>query len=151
MRTTALICRSLWSCPSARRVSPSRYSGGAEIFHALKAVLKAKGYATAVGDEGGYAPNLKSNQEALDVMMEAITKAGLTPGKEIMFAMDPASTELWEAAKEKGEEGKYYFWKSDMMKSREEMVEFWVIWSITTRLSRSKTVWPKRIGTVGPC
>ncbi|HHT06256.1 MAG TPA: phosphopyruvate hydratase [Hydrogenispora sp.] len=99
---------------------------GAEIFHALKAVLKAKGYATAVGDEGGYAPNLKSNQEALDVMMEAITKAGLTPGKEIMFAMDPASTELWEAAKEKGEEGKYYFWKSDMMKSREEMVEFWV-------------------------
>ncbi len=98
---------------------------GTEVFHALKKVLKAKGYATSVGDEGGYAPNLKSNQEALDVIMEAITKAGLTPGDDIMFAMDPASTELWEAAKEKGEEGKYYFWKSDMMKTREEMVEFW--------------------------
>ena len=79
---------------------------GAEVFHALRAVLKAKGYATSVGDEGGYAPNLKSNQEALDVIMEAIAKAGLTPGKDMMFAMDPATTELWEAAKEKGEEGK---------------------------------------------
>lgn len=98
---------------------------GAEIFHALKKVLKGKGYATSVGDEGGYAPNLKSNQEALDVIMEAIQQAGLTPGQDVMFAMDPASTELWEAAKEKGEEGKYFFWKSNMMKTREEMVEFW--------------------------
>lgn len=98
---------------------------GAEVFHALKKVLAAKGYATSVGDEGGYAPNLKSNQEALDVMMEAITKAGLTPGRDMMFAMDPAATELWEAAKEKGEEGKYYFWKSDMMKTPAEMVDFW--------------------------
>jgi enolase len=99
---------------------------GAEVFHALKKVLSARGYATSVGDEGGYAPNLKSNQEALDVMMEAITKAGLTPGRDMMFAMDPAATELWEAAKEKGEEGKYYFWKSDMMKTPAEMVDFWM-------------------------
>lgn len=98
---------------------------GAEIFHALRKVLKGKGYATSVGDEGGYAPNLKSNQEALDVIMEAIQQAGFTPGKDIMFAMDPASTELWEAAKEKGEEGKYFFWKSNMLKTREEMVDFW--------------------------
>jgi enolase len=98
---------------------------GAEIFHALRKVLAGKGYATSVGDEGGYAPNLKSNQEALDVMMEAINKAGFTPGKDIMFAMDPAATELWEAAREKGEEGKYYFWKSDLLKTREEMVDFW--------------------------
>ncbi|HEY8345056.1 MAG TPA: phosphopyruvate hydratase [Bacillota bacterium] len=98
---------------------------GAEIFHALKKVLKGKGYATSVGDEGGYAPDLKSNQEALDVIMEAIQQAGLTPGQDVVFAMDPASTELWEAAKEKGEEGKYYFWKSNMLKTREEMVEFW--------------------------
>jgi enolase len=98
---------------------------GAEIFHALKKVLKGKSYATSVGDEGGYAPNLKSNQEALDVIMEAIQQAGFTPGKDIMFAMDPASTELWEAAKEKGEEGKYFFWKSNMLKTREEMVDFW--------------------------
>lgn len=98
---------------------------GTEVFHALKSVLKNKGYSTAVGDEGGYAPNLKSNQEALDVLMEAIKLAGFKPGEQIRFAMDPASTELWEEAKKKGQEGKYYFWKSDIMKTREEMVAFW--------------------------
>ncbi|HOJ77662.1 MAG TPA: phosphopyruvate hydratase [Bacillota bacterium] len=98
---------------------------GAEIFHALKAVLKDKGYSTAVGDEGGYAPNLKSNQEALDVIMSAIEKAGFKPGDDIRIAMDPASTELWDAAVKKGEKGKYYFWKSDILKTSEEMVEFW--------------------------
>ncbi|NLY74539.1 MAG: phosphopyruvate hydratase [Firmicutes bacterium] len=98
---------------------------GAEIFHALKKVLKDKGYSTAVGDEGGYAPNLKSNQEALDVIMEAVKLAGFNAGSDIMIAMDPASTELWEAAKEKGEEGKYYFWKSNIMKTSAEMADFW--------------------------
>jgi enolase len=98
---------------------------GAEIFHALKSVLKAKGYSTAVGDEGGYAPNLKSNQEALDVIVDAIAKAGFTPGADVKIAMDPASTELWEEAKKKGEPGKYYFWKSDMLKTSEEMVAFY--------------------------
>lgn len=98
---------------------------GAEIFHALKKVLKDKGYGTAVGDEGGYAPNLKSNQEALDVIMAAITQAGFKPGEQIMIAMDPASTELWDEAKKKGEEGKYYFWKSNMLKTSAEMVDFY--------------------------
>jgi enolase len=98
---------------------------GAEIFHALKSVLKSKGYGTAVGDEGGYAPNLKSNQEALDVIMEAIIKAGFTPGDQIRIAMDPATTELYEEAKANGEEGKYFFWKSNILKTREEMVAFW--------------------------
>ncbi|MHB9024013.1 MAG: phosphopyruvate hydratase [Armatimonadota bacterium] len=98
---------------------------GAEIFHALKKVLKDKGYSTAVGDEGGYAPNLKSNQEALDVIMEAIDKAGFAAGDEIRIALDPAATELFEEAKKKGEDGKYFFWKSNMMKSRQEMVAFW--------------------------
>lgn len=98
---------------------------GAEIFHALKKVLKDKGYGTAVGDEGGYAPNLKSNQEALDVIMAAISQAGFKPGEQIMIAMDPASTELWEEAKKKGEAGKYYFWKSDILKTPAEMVDFW--------------------------
>ena len=68
---------------------------GAEIFHALKKVLKDKGYGTAVGDEGGYAPNLKSNQEALDLIVAAISQAGFKPGEQIMIAMDPAATELW--------------------------------------------------------
>lgn len=98
---------------------------GAEIFHSLKKVLKDKGYSTAVGDEGGYAPNLKSNQEALDVIMAAIEKAGYKPGDDVRIAMDPAATELWEAAKEQGQEGKYFFWKSNMLKTSEEMVEFW--------------------------
>ncbi|WP_309714735.1 phosphopyruvate hydratase [Armatimonas sp.] len=98
---------------------------GAEIFHALKSVLKAKGYGTSVGDEGGYAPNLKSNEEALDVIMEAIGKAGYTPGAQIQIAMDPATTELYEEGKAHGKEGSYYFWKSNIWKTREEMVAFW--------------------------
>jgi enolase len=98
---------------------------GTEVFHALKGILKSKGYGTAVGDEGGYAPNLKSNEEALDVIMEAINKAGFTPGDQIRIAMDPACTELYEEAKAKGEEGKYFFWKSNLMKTREEMVSYW--------------------------
>ncbi|MGE5598269.1 MAG: phosphopyruvate hydratase, partial [Bacteroidota bacterium] len=98
---------------------------GAEVFHALKGVLKAKGYGTAVGDEGGYAPNLKSNQEALDVILEAIGKAGLAPGKQVYIAMDPAATELWDAAEKKGEKGKYFFWKSNMVKTSAEMVDFY--------------------------
>ncbi len=96
---------------------------GAEVFHSLKGVLKGKGLNTAVGDEGGFAPNLKTNEEALQVLVEAIDKAGYA-GK-IMIALDPACTELYDEAKKKGEEGKYYFWKSDMLKTREEMVDFW--------------------------
>ena len=98
---------------------------GAEIFHALKKVLKDKGYSTAVGDEGGYAPNLKSNQEALDVIMQAIDAAGYAPGDDIRIAMDPAATELYDEAKKKGEDGKYCFWKSNMMKTSVEMVDFY--------------------------
>ncbi len=98
---------------------------GTEIFHALKGVLKSKGYGTAVGDEGGYAPNLKSNEEALEVIMEAISKTPYAPGEQIRIAMDPAMTELYDEARKKGEEGKYYFWKSDILMAREELVEFW--------------------------
>lgn len=97
----------------------------AEIFHALKKVLKNKGYSTAVGDEGGYAPNLKSNQEALDVIVEAIKQAGYSAGQEVMIAMDPAATELYDEAKKKGENGKYYFWKSNLLKTPAEMVDFY--------------------------
>jgi enolase len=97
----------------------------AEVFHTLKSVLKSKDYSTAVGDEGGYAPNLKSNEEALDVIMEAIEKAGYKPGEEIYIALDPAASELFDEARKKGEEGKYYFWKSDIMKTSEEMVDFY--------------------------
>ena len=98
---------------------------GAEVFHALKKVLKGRKYGTAVGDEGGYAPNLKSNEEALEVIGEAIVNAGYEPGKDVAIALDPASTELWDAGEKKGEKGKYYFWKSDLLYSPEEMVDFW--------------------------
>lgn len=97
----------------------------AEVFHNLKKVLSAKGYSTAVGDEGGFAPNLKADEEAIQVILEAVQKAGFKPGEDFRIAIDAAATEMYEAAKEKGQEGKYYFWKSDIMKTKEEMVAFW--------------------------
>ncbi len=96
----------------------------AEVFHNLKAVLKDKGYSTAVGDEGGFAPNLKSDEEALQVIVEAIGVAGYKAGKDFRIAMDPAATEMYEEAKKIGKDG-YYFWKTDKFFTREEMVDFW--------------------------
>ena len=90
---------------------------GVEVFHTLKGVLKKKGYSTAVGDEGGFAPNLKSNEEALEVVMEAITKAGYKPGEQIGIALDPAASEFYK-------DGKYIFKKSDKSeRTSEQMVE----------------------------
>ena len=97
---------------------------GAETFHNLKSVLKKRGYSTAVGDEGGFAPNLKSNEEALEVLAEAITKAGYKPGEEIAIALDPAASEFYDAGKKK-----YVFKKSDKSeKTSDQMVEFWSNW-----------------------
>ncbi len=97
----------------------------AEVFHNLKKVLKSKGYSTAVGDEGGFAPNLKSDEEALQVIVEAIKLAGFEPGKDFRLAIDAAATEMYEEAKAKGQEGNYYFWKTDIMMTKAEMVDFW--------------------------
>ena len=102
-----------------------RLRRGAEIYHTLKKVLKEKGFAVGVGDEGGFAPNLENEEMALDVIMEAITKAGYEPGKEIALALDVASTEMKEEAKKIGKDG-YYFWKTDMLKSNEEMIDYLV-------------------------
>ncbi|GMB09067.1 enolase [Thermolongibacillus altinsuensis] len=93
---------------------------GAEIFHSLKAVLKAKGYNTAVGDEGGFAPNLKSNEEALETIIEAIEKAGYKPGEEVMLAMDVASSELYNK-----ETGKYHLEGEGVVRTSEEMVAWY--------------------------
>jgi enolase len=82
--------------PAGARSFKEALRMGAEIFHALKGVLKGKGYNTSVGDEGGFAPNLKSNEEALEVIMEAITKAGYKPGDDVLLALDVASSELFE-------------------------------------------------------
>jgi len=98
---------------------------GAEIFHTLKKVLKKRGYSTAVGDEGGFAPNLKSNQEALEVVLEAITQAGYQPGDQIGIALDPAASEFYDASS-----GNYIFKKSDKsQRTSEKMVEFWEAWT----------------------
>jgi enolase len=96
---------------------------GAEIYHALKSVLKAKGYATLVGDEGGYAPNLKANVEAVEVILEAIEKAGYKAGKDVAIALDPAASELFDE-----KEKKYNLRKEGKMLSSEEMVAFWKNW-----------------------
>ncbi len=91
---------------------------GTEIFHNLKAVLKSKGYNTAVGDEGGFAPNLSSNEEALQTIIEAIEKAGYKPGEEVMLAMDVAASEMYE-------DGKYNMKGEGVVKTAEEMVEYY--------------------------
>lgn len=97
---------------------------GVEVFHTLKGVLKKKGYNTAVGDEGGFAPSLKSNTEAVEVILEAITQAGYAPGEEIFLALDPAASEFFDADK-----NKYVFKKSDKSEhTSEEMTRFWGNW-----------------------
>ncbi len=96
---------------------------GAEVYHALKAVLKAAGYSTGIGDEGGFAPNLKSNLEAVEVILQGIEKAGLRPGQDVAIALDPAVSELYQ------EDGSYLFYKSDQSrKSSEDMIALWESW-----------------------
>jgi enolase len=96
---------------------------GTEIYHALKTVLKSRGYATLVGDEGGYAPSLKANVEAVEVILEAIEKAGYKAGEQVCIALDPAASELYDE-----ETGKYNLRKEGKMLSSEEMVAFWKNW-----------------------
>lgn len=96
---------------------------GVEVYHNLKKVLKQKGYSVGVGDEGGFAPNLKDETEAIEVILEAIKKAGYEPKKDICLALDIASTEMYEEAKKIGRDG-YYFWKTDIFKTKDEMIEY---------------------------
>ena len=97
----------------------------AEVFHNLKSILKSKGLATAVGDEGGFAPNLKSDEEAFALIVEAIKKAGYEPGKDFYIAIDAAATEMYDEAKKSGREGDYYFWKTGQFFTPAELVEYW--------------------------
>jgi enolase len=95
---------------------------GVEVFHTLKKVLAKKGYSTAVGDEGGFAPMLKSNEEAIESVIEAISQAGFKPGEQVGICLDPAASEFYQ-------DGKYVFKKSDKsQRSSEQMVEFWATW-----------------------
>ncbi len=110
-----------WGAPNFREALRM----GAEIFHNLKAVLKDKGYNTSVGDEGGFAPSLKSNDEALEVIAVAIEKAGYKLGEDVFIALDPAASEMWDA-----ETGKYRFFKSDpdRLATSDEMIDIWAGW-----------------------
>ena len=111
--------------PIGAKNFPEALRMGAETFHTLKGVLKKKGYATSVGDEGGFAPELKSNEEALEVVMEAIKKAGYKPGKDISIALDPASTEMFDSKSKS-----YRFFKSAPKKkvSSDAMINHWAKW-----------------------
>jgi enolase len=94
---------------------------GAEVYHSLNKTLKSKGYGTNTGDEGGFAPSLKSNEEAVEVILEAITKAGYKPGEQVAIGLDPASSELYE-------NGKYVLAKDGKTLSSEEMIAYWMNW-----------------------
>ena len=96
---------------------------GAEIFHTLRKVLKERGYNTAVGDEGGFAPDLRSNDEAVEVILEAVSQAGYEPGRDVYLALDPATSEMYR-------DGYYFFWKSDpnTKRSASDMIDFWENW-----------------------
>ena len=102
---------------------PKRCAPGAEIFHALRGILKARGQSTGVGDEGGFAPNLKSNREAVEVVLEAIGKTGMKAGHDVFIALDVASSELWAG------EGRYVFKKSgEPGRSSEELIQLYEDW-----------------------
>ena len=100
-----------------------RIKRGVEVYHTLKKVLKDNGFSVGVGDEGGFAPNLENEEQALEVIIEAIKKAGYLPGKDIKLALDIASTEMYDEAKKINKTG-YYFWKTDKFKTNEEMIDY---------------------------
>ncbi|OGV60056.1 MAG: phosphopyruvate hydratase [Lentisphaerae bacterium RIFOXYA12_FULL_48_11] len=117
-------CQEFMIMPKGAKSFSEALRMGTETFHALKSVLKGMGLSTAVGDEGGFAPNLKSNEQALEVLMLAIKQAGYKPGKDIFVALDPAASEFFDTGKKK-----YIFKKSDKSaRSPEQMVDFWANW-----------------------
>jgi enolase len=111
--------------PTGAENFPEALRMGAEVFHTLKSVLKSKGYNTSVGDEGGFAPSLKTNNEAIEVILEAIKKAGYKAGKQIAIALDPAANEMWDSKAKS-----YKFFKSDPKKkiSSDALIDHWAKW-----------------------
>ena len=109
--------------PVGEKTFSQRLQTGAEVYHNLKKVLKEKGYSVAVGDEGGFAPNLESEEQAIELILEAVVGAGYEPQKDIMIALDVASTEMYEEAQKIGKDG-YYFWKKDEFKTKEQMINY---------------------------
>jgi enolase len=109
--------------PVGEKTFKERLQTGVEVYHNLKKVLKEKGYSVAVGDEGGFAPNLENEEQAIQLILEAVVRAGYEPRKDIVIGLDVASTEMYEEAKKIGKDG-YYFWKTKEYKTKEEMVNY---------------------------
>ena len=109
--------------PVSGNTFKERMEMGVTVYHTLKKVLKERGHVTAIGDEGGFAPNLANEEEAIEVILESIQKAGYIPGEDIFISLDIASTEMYEEAKKIGKEG-YYFWKTEVFKTKEEMIDY---------------------------
>src|SRR5690606_1598144 len=101
---------------------------GVEIYHALRGVLKKRGMSTAVGDEGGFAPDLKDNEDALKVIEEAVAKTGYTWGEQIFVALDPATSELWNEAEKDGKQGYKFFSSSQEILPSSQMIDLWADW-----------------------
>jgi enolase len=115
---------------------------GSEVYHALKAVLKKRGYSTGVGDEGGFAPSLKTNEEAIEVILEAIGKAGYRPGEQIFIALDPAASEFYE-------DGRYVLKKEGRTLTGAEMVDFYAAWVEKYPIIGIEDAWRRTTGRVG--
>ena len=126
--SNSICCQEFMIMPTGAQCFSEGIRNCVEVFHTLSSVLKEKGYSTAVGDEGGFAPDFKNDEEALKAICSAIEKAGFKPGDDFCIALDGATTEMYEAAKNEGKEGDYYFWKQGAFLSRDEMISMWENW-----------------------
>ncbi len=125
----SICCQEFMIMPTGAESFSKGLQNCVEVFHTLGGILKKQGYSTAVGDEGGFAPDFKSDEEALKAICSAIEKAGFIPGDDFKIALDPASTEMFEAAKKENKEGSYYFWKRGEFLSQSELSDFWADWA----------------------
>ena len=125
----SICCQEFMIMPSGAETFSDGLRQSVEVFHTLGGILKEKGFSTAVGDEGGFAPDFKNDEEALKAICSAIEKAGFTPGEDFKIALDPATTEMYEAAKKEDKEGSYYFWKQGNFLTRDELADFWTDWT----------------------
>lgn len=123
-----LNCQEFMIMPIGAKTFSQALEMSAVVYQNLKKVLKDKGYSTGVGDEGGFAPNLQSDEEALKLIIEAIEKSGYKKGKEIAIALDVASTEMYDEAEKIGQKGKYYFWKTKELFTADELIEHYKKW-----------------------
>lgn len=124
----SICCQEFMIMPTGAETFSEGLRQCVEVFHTLGSILKKQGYSTAVGDEGGFAPDFPSDEEALKAICSAVEKAGFKPGEDFKIALDPATTEMYEAAKKEGKEGSYYFWKHKNFLSQQEMISFWEDW-----------------------